>query len=159
MRAVKALMHFLWDLLYFLTGEGSWRLRPHERVAIEAAVDCLPEQAQALLRSQLAGTMFVQRSHKQISRPRFYTEPYCPDRRAIEDPEYSDKMIDVQIDVEGVKQMIHVDFLRARVDTIQFKRPAKFYVGKNLKVMGVRPGKRGRTHAEAIDRLEHGREH
>src|SRR6185295_16835039 len=56
--AVKALTRFLGDLPYFLTGEGSWSLRPHERVVIEAAIDTLPEHAQALLHSQLNGTMF-----------------------------------------------------------------------------------------------------
>ena len=79
--AVKALTRFLGDLLYFLTGEGSWSLRPRERVVIEAVIDTLPEHAQALLRSQLNGTTFVQRSHKQISRPRFYTAPYLRDRK------------------------------------------------------------------------------
>lgn len=156
--AVKALTRFLGDLLYFLTGEGSWSLRPHERVVIEAVIDTLPEHAQALLHSQLNGTMFVQRSHKQISRPRFYTAPYLQDRRAIEGGEYSHKVIDVLVDVDGVNEVAQVEFFRGRVDSIQFKRPAAYYVGKRLRVTGTRPGKPTRSHAAAVDRREHGAE-
>jgi len=144
--------------LYFVTGEGSWSLRPHERVVIEAVIDTLPEHSQALLRSQLNGTMFVQRSHKQISRPRFYTAPYLRDRRAIEGGEYSHKVIDVLVDVDGVNEVAQVEFFRGRVDSIQFKRPAAYYVGKRLRVTGTRPGKPTRSHAAAIDRREHGAE-
>ncbi|QHO76533.1 hypothetical protein ACH79_31855 [Bradyrhizobium sp. CCBAU 051011] len=110
--AVKALIRFLWDLLYFLTGEGSWSLRPHERVVIEAVIDTLPEHSQVLLRSQLNATTFVQRSHKQICRPRFYTAPYLQDRRAVEGGEYSEKVIDVQVDVDGVNEVAQVEFFR-----------------------------------------------
>jgi hypothetical protein len=156
--AVKTLTRFLGDLLYFLTGEGSWSLRPHERVVIEAVIDTLPEHAQALLHSQLNGTTFVQRSHKQISRPRFYTAPYLRDRRAIEGGEYSHEVIDVLVDVDGVNEVAQVEFFRERVDSIQFKRPAAYYVGKRLRVTGTRPGKPTRSHAAAIDRREHGTE-
>jgi hypothetical protein len=73
--------------------------------------------------------------------------------------EYSKKLIEVQLDVEGAKEVAHVEFFRGRVDTIQFKRPGAYYAGKKLKVMGVRPGKVALSHAAAIDRLEHGTEH
>lgn len=156
--AVKTLVQFLWDLLYFLTGEGSWSLRPHERIVIEAVVDTLPEPSQGLLRSQLKQTLFVQRSHKQICRLRFYTAPYLQDRRAVEGEEYSTKVIDVQIDVEGRSEVAQVEFFGGRVDSIQFKRPAAHYVGKSLRVTGTRLGKASRSHAAAIDRHEHGRQ-
>lgn len=73
--------------------------------------------------------------------------------------EYAHKVIDVQIDVEGMKQVANVEFFRGRVDIITFKRPAAYYAGKTLKVVGVQPGKLGRTHAAALDRLEHGTHH
>jgi hypothetical protein len=152
-------IRFLWDTLYFLGGEGSWKLRPHERIVLEAAIDFLPENAKALMRSQLSETIFVQRSHKQISHPRFYTSFYRLDRRAIEDLEYSHKIIDVQIDVEGANEVAQVEFFQGRVDIIVFKRSAAYYAGKKLKVMGARPGKLARSHARAIDRREHGTQH
>ena len=156
--AVKALIRFLWDLLYFLTGEGGWSLRPHERAVIDAVIDTLPERSQVLLRSQVSGIKFVQRSHKQICRPRFYTAPYLQDRRAIEGGEYSEMVVDVQLDVDGVSEVAQVEFFGGRVDSIQFKRPAAYYVGKGLRVTGTRPGKPSRSHAAAIDRREHGTE-
>lgn len=156
--AVNALIRFLWDLLYFLTGEGSWSLRPHESVVIKAVIDTLPEHSQALLRSQLSGTTFAQRSHKQICRPRFYTAPYLQDRRGVEDGEYSEKIVDVLIDVDGLNEVAQVEFFGGRVDSIQFKRPSTYYVGKTLRVTGTRPGKPTRSHAAAIDRREHRRE-
>jgi hypothetical protein len=154
--AVEALFRFLVDLLYWVTGEGSWRLRPHERVVIEAAIDLLPQQSRELLRAQLKETTFVQRSHRQICRPRFYSAPYIPDRRAIEDVESSDRIIDVHLVVEGVNEVAHVEFYRGRVDSIQFKRPAAYYADKRLRAVGTRPGRQGRSHAAAIDRREHG---
>lgn len=153
---VNAVIRFLWDTLYFLTGEGSWKLHPHERMVLKAAIDFLPERAQALLRAQLNETVFVQRSHRQISRPRFYIRHYRLDRRAMEDPEYSEKIIDVQLDVEGMHEVAQVEFFQGRVDTIQFKRPAAYYAGKKLKVTSTRLGKLTRSHARAIDRCEHG---
>ncbi|MBX3446183.1 MAG: hypothetical protein KF765_05475 [Parvibaculaceae bacterium] len=73
--------------------------------------------------------------------------------------EYTAKIVDVQIDVEGVKQVAQVEFFQRRIDSVQFKRPAKFYAGKAPKVTGVRFDKLGRSHAAAIDRLEHGKVH
>ena len=125
---------------------------------IEAVIDTLPEHFQVLLRSQLNETTFVQRSHKQICRPRFYTAPYLQDRRAVEGGEYSKKVVDVQVDVDGVNEVAQVEFFEGRVDSIQFKRPAAYYVGKRLRVTSTRPGKPTRSHAAAIDRREHGTE-
>lgn len=157
MNVVKSLTHFFWDLLYFLTGEGSWSLHPRERIVIDAMIDVLPEDAKGLLRSQLNETMFVQRTHKQISRPRFYRVPYLRDLRVIEDTDYSQKIIDVQVDVDGVNEVVNVEFFQGRIDSIQFKRPASYYVGKRLKVTGTKLGKSNLSHAAAIDRGEHGR--
>ena len=153
---VKSLFGLVRDIEFYLFGEGTWSLRPHERIVIEAAIDILPERSQVLLRSQLKETTFVQRSHKQICRPRFYTAPYLQDRRAVEDVEYSKKIIDVQLDVDGVNEVAQVEFFAGRVDSIQFKRPAAYYVGKRLRVTGTRLGKLARSHAAAIDRREHG---
>jgi hypothetical protein len=125
---------------------------------IEAVIDTLPEHSQVLLRSQLNGTTFVQRSHKQICRPRFYTAPYLQDRRAVEGGEHSEKVVDVQVEVDGVSEVAQVEFFEGHVDSIQLKRPAAYYVGKRLRVTGTRPGKPSRSHATAIDRREHGKE-
>lgn len=33
-----SVLHFLWDLLYFLTGEDTWQLRDHEWLVLVAAI-------------------------------------------------------------------------------------------------------------------------
>lgn len=159
MDAVNAIFGFLWDLLYFLTGEGSWVLRPHERIVLEAAVASLPNDKQIILRTQLGQKMFVQRSHGQICRPRFYSAFYVRNKKTTEDDDLSNKVINIQISVDGENQNAQVEFFQGRIDSIQFKRPSKFYIGKEVKVIGVKLGNTSLTHAAAIDRCEHGREH
>ena len=68
---MKAIASFLWDMLYFLTGEGTWHLRAQEQLVLEAAIASLSEDIQSQLRDQLKNKLFVQRSHRQLSRPRF----------------------------------------------------------------------------------------
>lgn len=155
---LRSMVRFLWDIFYFLTGEGGWRLHSHERAVVEAVIDTLPEHSQVLLRSQLNGILFVQRSHKQICRPRFYTAPYVPDQRAVEGGGNFAKLVDVQVEVDGRNEVVQVEFFRGRIESIQFKRPTASYVGKSLEVMSTRPGRLTRSHARAIDRREHGPE-
>jgi hypothetical protein len=149
---MKATASFLWDLLYFLTGEGTWRLRAHERLVLEAAIASLPDIIQSRLRAQFNQKLFVQRSHRQISRPRFYSKP-------LESNELPHKILKVEIDVGGKKESAHVEFFQGRVDSIQFKHSGNFYSGKALKVIGVKAGNLKVSHAAAIDRCEHGSQH
>ncbi|HQS60016.1 MAG: hypothetical protein B7Y56_15900 [Gallionellales bacterium 35-53-114] len=149
---MKATASFLWDLLYFLTGEGTWRLRTHERLVLEAAIASLPDDIQSQLRAQFNQMLFVQRSNRQISRPRFYSIP-------LEGNELPHNLLKVEIDVGGKKESAHVEFFQGRVDSIQFKHPGKFYSGKALKVDGVKAGNPKVSHAAAIDRSEHGSQH
>jgi hypothetical protein len=155
----EAMFRFLWDLLFFLTGEGSWALRPHERIVLEAAIANLPDHAQKLMRPLLKQTVFVQRSHVQVSYPRFYSTFYVQNRSAIEDEFFVQNVLSVQIDVDEERQSAQVEFFKGRISSIQFKKPAKFYAGKEVKAMSVKPIKPNLSHAAAIDRLEHGKEH
>jgi hypothetical protein len=154
---VKALVSFLRDLEFYLFGQGSWHLHPHERMVIDAAINLLPENAQLFFRKQLSVKTFVQRTPKQICRPRFYVKTYQRDRGAFEDGEFLDKIIDVRLDVDGRKEIAYVDFFKGHIDSIQFRHPPGYYTGKNVMVIGVKLGNVGRTHANAIDRLEHGK--
>lgn len=157
MSAIKGVFNFLWDMLYFLTGEGSWMLRPHERIVLEAAITSFPDNVQKLIRTEMKQKMFIQRSNRQISRPRFYSTFYITNHKIIEDKEFSHKIVDIQICVDGEKQNAQVEFFEGRIDSIQFKKPGKFYVGKTIKVVGVKSGNVNLSHAAAIDRREHGR--
>jgi len=154
---VKAILNFLWDLLYFLTGEGSWKLRPHERVVLDAAISSFSDDIQMQLLTQIKQLMFIQRSHSQIIRPRFYSIFYVKDQAKIENEELAHMILNVQISVDGEKQNSHVEFFQGRIDSIQFKQPGKFYMGKAVSVIGIKIGKLNFSHAAAIDRCEHGR--
>ncbi len=146
---MKAILRFLWDLVYFLSGEGTWRLRTHETIALDAAITALPVDIQGQLRQHLTQKVFVYRVGQRISRPRFSAPP-------IEASELRHVLLKVEIDVEGKKETAHVEFYRGRADSIQFKHPAKFYAGKTVKALAVRPGNPSLSHAAALDRLEHG---
>ncbi len=156
MKLVRSLLRFLWDLLYFCSGEGTWRLRAHERAVLEAAFASLPNDSQISLPAKLNQIIFVQRSHKQISLPRFYSSPYVPDQSSVVSGDLSNGLLSVQLEVEGKKQSAHVEFFQGRVWSVQFKNPAKFYAGKVVNVLGVKPGNPRLLHAVAIDRSEHG---
>lgn len=157
MSAVKNIAQYIWDLLYFLFGEGNWKLHDHERMVLDAAINTMPEHAQNFYNSQLKSTLFAQRTPKQVCRPRFYPVAYQRDLRFFDDEEFSEKVIDVQISVDGRKEIANVEFYKGRIESIQFKHPPKYYASKVITVIGVKPGKVGRTHADAIDRLEHGK--
>ncbi|MDF3127210.1 hypothetical protein [Rheinheimera sp. 1928-s] len=153
---MRAILSFLWDLLYFLSGEGTWCLRPHERLVLEAAIANFPDDMQKQLRAQLNQKIFVQRSHRQISRPRFYSPFYVPNKEMYANDEFLHTLVSVKIDVEGERENAHIEFFRGRIDSIQFKYSGTFYRGKAVKVLGVKSGKPGLSHAAAIDRAEHG---
>ncbi len=156
MKLVRSILNFLWDLLYFCSGEGTWRLRAHEIIVLEGTLASLPNDSQNLLRAKLNQVIFVQRSHKQISLPRFYSSPYVPDQSSVVSGDLSNGLLSVQLDVEGQKQSAHVEFFQGRVWSVQFKNPSKFYAGKVVNVLGVKAGNPRFMHAAAIDRAEHG---
>lgn len=159
MGAIRGMGRLLSDLLFFLTMEGNWAFRPHEKVVLKAALDSLPDHDKSLLYSQIHGLKFVQRSHRQIARPRFYRGLYQWDLRKIEHSNQSEMIIEVQLDVEGHREVAQVEFFQGRVDTIQFKRSAKFYKGKDMNVVSAGPGKLSNSIALEIDRQEHGTQH
>ena len=149
---MKTTASFLWDMLYFLTGEGTWHFRAHERLVLEAAITGLPDNIRGQLRAQLNQKVFVQRSHPQISRPRFYSSPLVGN-------ELLHKLLSVEIDVGGKKESAHVELYQGRIDSIQFKHHGRFYSGKALRVIGVKAGNPKVSHAAALDRREHGSQH
>ena len=147
----------LWDLLYFLTGEGTWALRAHERIVLEAAITSLPHDAQQHFDALLKQRVFVQRSNRLVGRPRFYTKPYLRNHTSVDEPTLSHQLLNVHVDVDGERQVAHVEFFHGRIDSIQFKKPASFYAGKTVCAADVSLGNPNLSHASAIDRKEHGK--
>ena len=154
MDVIKPLLNLPWDMLYFVTGEGSWKFRPHEQVVLEAVIDHLDSSSQSILRSLLKQRMFVQRSHSRIVRPRFYTSNYARLHKPTDS--LGNKVYEVVIDVDGQRQRAHVEFFHGEVDSIQFFRPGDFYAGKTVRAEKVSETDPSLTNAAEVDRGEHG---
>jgi hypothetical protein len=153
---IKPLFNFTWDMLYFITGEGRWRLRPHEKIVLEAVIDNLNTSAQGILRSLLRQKMFIQKSNSRIVRPRFYTAYYSRLHMPIDYLDKQNKVYEVVLDVAGHRQRAHVEFFRGEIDSVQFPNDGDFYFGKIVSVVHVSETDPRLTNAAEIDKDEHG---
>jgi hypothetical protein len=107
-----------------------------------------------VLRSQLNQKYFVERVPAgRINVFRFYQDQ---SERQIEDPAFSDMLLNVRITVDGREQTAHVTFRKGCIFSLEFKKPGDFYDGKSLTVLDVKPGTPSQTYTRAIDRMEHG---
>lgn len=141
-------------LLSFVSGEGGWRLYPHEQAVVDAASGDLPTEFREQVSAQLEQPFFVERSSKQVSVLRFYK----PDSRlAIADAAFNDRLVKVRIEIDGRKQEAHVTFYKGYIFSVEFKKPRKFYVGKQITICDMSQGKPDESYTRALDRLEHGR--
>lgn len=148
---IRQLLH----LITYLSGEGSWRLREHEKVVLNAAINILSESHRQLVEQQLKEKFFIERiPDGRINVFRFYwSKPYLK----IEDVEFDDLLLQVHITVNGRKQIAHVVFYRGYLFSIEMKNPGNFYKGTGLAIEKVLKGKSSQSYTEAIDRLEHGK--
>ncbi|MGQ0443294.1 MAG: hypothetical protein ACT4OH_07625 [Methylophilaceae bacterium] len=146
---MKTVLTFLWDLVYFLSGEGTWGLKAHEALVLEAAISTFPEHLQRQLRSQLGERIFVIRANRHVSHLRISAP-------SIEGQELQHSLLIVNLGIEGKREAAHVEFYRGRINTVQFRHRAKVYAGKAIQVLDVKPGNPNLSHAAALDRLEHG---
>jgi len=114
----------------------------------------LDERARKLVGQQLAQRYFIERSNNRINRFSFY-DPN--DDLRVPDEAFSDLLIKVKFRVDGRRQTAHVTFYKGNLFSIEFKKPGKFYLGKNLEIGDVEIGKPSQSFTRAIDRLEHGK--
>lgn len=156
MDVIKPILNFLWDILFFITGEGSWNLRSHERIVLEAVIDQLDTPAQGILRSLLRQKMFIERANSRVVRPRFYTAHYARLRMPIEYLGDEIKAYEVVIDVAGHNQRAHAVLFRGNIDSIQLASSKDFYNGKIVRALKVSEIDPRFTIAGEIDREEHG---
>ena len=59
--------------------------------------------------------------------------------------------------VDGRTQQAHVTFYRGRIHCLEFKKPLKFYEGKDVSFGAVTEGNPKQSYTGAIDRYEHGK--
>jgi hypothetical protein len=136
----------------FIFGDGGWALKPIERQIVEAAVRSLADDLQALINLQLDQPLFIERTNNRVSVLRHYAaEPQCK----LPGSEWDDAVTNVYIEVEQAKQIAQVTFYSGYLFTVEMKKPRRFYSGRPVKVLAVKPGNSKRTYTRIIDRSEH----
>jgi hypothetical protein len=148
--ALRRVSHFI----TFAFGEGDWKLHLHEQAVVDAVLAQLPTAIRTLVLAQIEQAFFIERSSNRISILRFY-EP--GGRLALADPGFQDRLVKVQMEIDGRKQNAHVTFYKGYIFAVEFKKPRRFYAGKHIVICGVSQGKPGDSYTRSIDRLEHGR--
>lgn len=142
------------DALTFIFGEGSWSLKAHELEVLNAALSILDEKARTLVEKQLDQGYFVERvPDGRINVFRFYDAIH--DLR-LPSPEFSDLLVSVKFIVDGARETAHVTFYKGQIFSIEFKKPGKFYVGKNIEIGDSEIGESGQSYTHEIDQSEHG---
>jgi len=151
-KTIKAILYRCWDFSLFITGEGSWSLTPLEKLILNAVKSVLTKDALKLLNAQLSQKYFVQRINDcRINSIFFY------DKNENYKIPGDDLLFRVEIEINKRKQDVHVTFFDGYITNIEFKKGKKFYHGEKVKVCDVTIGNSDKSHALAIDRLEHGR--
>lgn len=156
MTNLSSLLTRLSHLVKFLGREGSWALLPHEQSVLNAGLAYLDESPRELSQRQLEQSWFMDRmTNGHINVFRFYE----PDTALIiAEPAFADKYIRVNGVVNGKRQKALLSYYKGYIYSIEFKKPTKFYVGKEFKVVSVEDADPKETYTRVIDRATHGRE-
>ncbi len=74
MNAIKRVYFLAWDVLFFLSGEGSWRLTPVESKIMNLALSVFSDTDRLFFEQQLKKPFFVERASRRIRILRFYED-------------------------------------------------------------------------------------
>lgn len=153
-RAFRSFSH----LTEHLTGTGGWKVTPLQQQVLDAFLSTLVPDIRALLEQQLAQPFFMQFWYKGRISPFFFDNFRLPREIRLPCPEFEDRRYKVEMFVDGRKQYAHINFTSGRIYSIEFKKPFKFYEGKEVRFGKVTVGKSNQSLAAAIDRQEHGKD-
>ncbi|WP_299506392.1 hypothetical protein [uncultured Roseobacter sp.] len=142
-------------MIYFVGGEGNWKLFPHEEAILMSAFEVLPPEARELLHQQISRDFFVERTNKRINVLRFYDAH--SDLR-INDPDFEDKWLRVHMRVNGKKEISNVNIYHGFIFSIEIRSPKKTYTGAQIRIEKVDQEEADKSYTKSIDRLEHGRD-
>ncbi len=148
------LLRRLSHCVHFVCGDGTWRLRPHERQVIASVIDSLPVDKRAMVQRQLAQSFFVERmSQGRINVLRYYeNDPSL----AIGDPQFADCLFKVRLELDGAGQTAHVTFYKGWLFSVEFKKPGRFFARKQMSIREVARGRPRDSYTRVIDRSAHG---
>ncbi|WP_345552421.1 hypothetical protein [Microbulbifer aestuariivivens] len=151
----RSILLRVWDFSLFITGEGSWKLRYHEKLIIDEVVKSLGDEQRDQICRQLSQPFFVQRMHGgRVNTICFYHED---EKHRVHGNQFEDSMIKVDFTADGKKQRAHVVFYKGFINKVEFKKEGGFYRSKTIKVCSISCGDPEKSHSAALDRLEHGR--
>ncbi len=127
---------------------------PLEKIVIDALKNSIEANALNSLSAQLNEKYFIQRMYSgRINSIIFYEKN---ESHKILNARFDDALFKVRLGVDGKKENAHIVFFDGYISSIEFKNSKKHYRGKEIKVISVTHGRSDKSHAAAIDRLEHG---
>jgi hypothetical protein len=152
-RVIKALFRRLLHLITFISGEGSWGLKKHEIIILDAVIEILDQQKKILVSKQLKQSFFVERiPDGRINVFRFY---YKPDELKINSFEFNDLLFRVYISVDNERQVAFVTFYKGYIFSLELKNPSKYYYAKSINTYDVETGRSSESYTIEIDKEEH----
>jgi hypothetical protein len=154
--ALKRLLSFPNDLLFYLTRDGDWKLRFPTDIIIDHFVANLGAMDAEKIRSQLSQPLVQHWWHKGLINPIFHYQ-LDPDS-LLEGQDYEDGLFRVEMFVDGKKQRANITFITGRLYSVELPKPIKFYEGKSLTFGTITSGKSNQSTTRIIDRLEHGKD-
>lgn len=153
-RAFRSFSHFT----EHLTGTGGWKVRPLQQRLLDALLAALDPGVRALLEQQLAQPFFMQFWHKGRVSPFFFDNFRLPMELRLPLPDFEDRLYNVEMFIDGSRQLAQIVFVDGRIHRIEFKKAFKFYQDKDIRFGKVTVGKPGQSVAATIDRWAHGKD-
>lgn len=147
-----------WRWIGSLTGSGDWKLRPIQQQLLDAFLPSLEPELRDLVEQQLKQPFYMQFWNDGRISPFFFKNFNLPRELRIPHPEFADRLYKVALFVDGRKQQAHVTFYKGRIHCLEFRKPFKFYEGKDIRFGEVTVGKPKQSYTGALDRLEHGKD-
>jgi hypothetical protein len=153
-RMLDALFNFTGSL----TGSGSWKVRPLQQNLIDALLLALEPEVRALVTQQLNQPYYISFWHDGRVSPFFFRNFNLPQELRISNTDFADRLYNIEMIVDGRKQYAHVTFYKGRIHCLEFKKPLKFYKGKDVRFGKVAVGNPKHSVTRIIDRREHGKD-
>lgn len=146
---------YLLDGLKFVTFEGSWSLKPHEAMTLEAALNWMPADMADLARKQLSQRYFVERqSHGRIPCFRYYRME--PDLRFNGRFRDGDHFIEVKLRTGKRKVTAKCVLHEGTVFGLEFPKPSSFFKNMKVEVASVSCEEASFSYTDVLNRAEHG---
>ena len=153
MKLLKTALQIASDGISYLSNEGSWSMKEHERVVVDAVLSQLDSIHENHFYSQLERPFFIERSNKgriNIFRP-------YGDVLDISElfPDFSDTLYSVHFYVEKSRNKANVSFYKGNLFSVEFQKPYSFFQDAKLKVESVIRGYSDDSFTRTIDSYEH----